>query len=127
VFSPPVTLMVLRRPEAELAITSIAGGLRARGRYGPGHLEISGKADGATVTARFEAPLADFVGLAYDNPAGGVKSCLNTKIATATVTISRKGSPTVKLRASRRAALELVSDSPTPERASASLTLRHDS
>jgi hypothetical protein len=114
IHSPPVTLLVLRRPGSELALTSLVGGLRARGRYGVGHLELSGKTEGATVTARFEAPLADFVGLAYDNPPGGVKSCLNTKIATATVTIEREGRPTESLRATRRAALELVSDEPSP-------------
>jgi hypothetical protein len=111
--SPPITLMVLRMPGSEIAITSLVGGLRARGRYGLGRLELAGHANGASVTALFEAPIADFVGLAYDNPPGGVKACLNTKIATCTVTVTRKGASKVTLRATRRAALELVSDEPT--------------
>ena len=110
VWTPPVTLFVLRGVGEEIRLTSLFAGGRARACYGLGELELSGRTGGAHVHARFTTPTADVTGLAYDNPPGGVKTCLNTKIATAVVTVSRKGVAPIELVATRRAALEILTD-----------------
>jgi len=84
---------------------------------------------GASVTWRFRfeteelrasgylaADLADFVTLTYLNPPGGTKRCLNSKIASASLTLVHKVGPrrgaVDDLFARRRAAFEILSDEP---------------
>ena len=49
-----------------------------------------------------------FVALPYDNPPGGIKTCLNTKLARARVTLARRDLPTVVLATKHRAAFEIL-------------------
>ena len=56
------------------------------------------------------AELSDFVALRYDNPPGGRKTCLNSKIASARVTLTRKGSAPVTLTTQSRAAFEILTE-----------------
>jgi hypothetical protein len=114
IWSPPITLFVLRAFGEELALTKLTAGLRAKAAYALGRFELSGVAGDALVRASFEAPVADLVGLAYDNPPGGAKTCINTKIASAKVTVTRRGSADLELVASRRAALEILTDETVP-------------
>src|SRR5262245_2301740 len=92
-WTPPLTLLVLRRGERELAIN----GLRLARRAG-GQVEFhqptlwwtfaTATADAGTrVEGRIEAPRSSFVGLEYANPPGGTKHCLNTKIGRCALTI----------------------------------------
>ena len=60
----------------------------------------------------FSAALDRFAALGYGNPFGGVKRCLNTKLADCTVSIER-GGVTRTLMAEGRALLEILDD---PER-----------
>lgn len=114
VWTPPMTPLVLRHRGEEIAVRSIRQALRAdatlagftwRFRAAGGGAEVEG-----TMTARPE----DFVGLRYDNPPGGDKHCLNTKIADCHLTVRRTHLGRVvsveTLRASRRAAFEILTE-----------------
>ena len=52
---------------------------------------------------------ASFVGLPYRNPPGGVKTCLNTKIAACELTL-KVGGVERTMRSASRAAFEILTD-----------------
>ena len=56
------------------------------------------------------AERADFVGLRYANPPGGIKQCLNSKIARAEVALRNADGSSETLISRRRAAFELLGD-----------------
>ncbi len=109
---PPLTPVVLRVDGRELSLNRPLQSLRARGRYDFFDWRIVSKARGVRVSIRFHAEGPDFVALRYDNPPGGAKICLNSKIARAQLTLRRAGATTV-LRSSR-AAFEILDDSAPP-------------
>jgi hypothetical protein len=89
--TPPLTLLVLRHGGREYALTSpLRARRRACGRFGYFTWDFASESDDVRITGRMEAPRSAFVGLAYANPPGGVKHCLNTKIAHCVVTIVDK-------------------------------------
>ncbi len=108
--TPWMTLMVLRHRGEEFALNSIVTALRAHGRYEPFGWSFSSRHGDASIEGRIEAPRDSFVGLPYDNPPGGRKTCLNTKIAGCTLTLRRKNKPDVTLRTKHRAAFEILTD-----------------
>jgi hypothetical protein len=56
----------------------------------------------------------DFVGLKYYNPPGGIKHCLNSKIASCNITVAYTGADGSNnedvLKTSSRAAFEILTD-----------------
>jgi hypothetical protein len=131
--SPWLTPVVLRHDGREHVVNSpldLARG-RSQGAYEPPH---DGAASGPKPRApaepftwrfsfdtgevegegRIEADREDFVGLAYANPPGGTKHCLNTKIATCTLSLRHTHGPArgrvEELVARRRAAFEILTD-----------------
>jgi hypothetical protein len=111
VWTPFMTLLVLRHEGAEWRLNGLLQSLRARGRFSyfdwrfrahDAQVEIEGR-----ITARREA----FVGLRYDNPPGGFKHCLNTKLASCVLTITDKRRNTSAIiETSNRAAFEILTD-----------------
>jgi hypothetical protein len=93
VWTPPLTLLVLRRGDRELAITGLRQARRADGQVSflrPDATSWWTFATGDATTrveGYIEAPRSSFVGLAYANPPGGTKHCLNTKIARCSLSI----------------------------------------
>ena len=74
------------------------------------HWTLSSRRRGVEVEARIWARREAFVGLAYRNPPGGVKTCLNSKIAACELTLRRPGKPALQLRSAARAAFEILTD-----------------
>ena len=62
------------------------------------------------IRASVDAEAEHFVALPYDNPPGGTKTCLNSKIASCSVTLSRRGRPDLRLHTANRAAFEILTD-----------------
>jgi len=62
------------------------------------------------IYGRIHAPASAFVGLSYQNPPGGEKTCLNTKLASAEITVQRRGRPSRTLITRHRAAFEILTD-----------------
>jgi hypothetical protein len=87
-WTPPITLLVLRHGGREHALTSIPTGLSATASVGPTSWTFSTRSKAISITGRIEAPADAFVLLEYPNPPGGTKYCLNTKLATCTLDIT---------------------------------------
>ncbi len=112
--TPPMTVLVLLLDGEELRFSSIPTALRARGRYAPFQWSFETGDRHTTITGTIAAPSWSFVALPYGNPPGGLKTCLNTKLARCNLTVERRGVPTRTLSTSSRAAFELLSDDPPP-------------
>ena len=111
-WTPPMSPVLLRLGGETLAWNGLGRALRARGRYAPYDWQIETSGPDGNLAVRISATAADFVALRYDNPPGGAKICLNSKIARAELTLRRRGTTTV-LRSSR-AAFEILDDTAPP-------------
>jgi hypothetical protein len=113
-WSPFVTLLVLRHAGEETALNALTLPRRTQGAFAPFDWWFRGATGTLRIAGRISAPSGAFVGLTYRNPPGGVKICLNSKIATAELTLARRaggkwGAPE-RLVARERAAFEILSD-----------------
>jgi hypothetical protein len=109
-WTPWLTIAALRIGGRELAFNSLA-------RAPFGHAHVDGlRWSFATANGRerlrvaFEAPRERFVGLRYLNPPGGVKICLNCKLARADAELVEADGTRVELHTADRAAFELLGD-----------------
>jgi hypothetical protein len=114
VWSPWLTTAVLRLGGEELQLNSLARAPLATATLEGLSWWYRTSAHGVTVEARFEAPPSRFVGLRYGNPPGGVKVCLNSKLARCELIVTQPGRPSRRLVTEHRAALELLSDEGHP-------------
>jgi hypothetical protein len=111
VWTPWMTVVVLRLEGREFALNSLGQALRARGRFDYFNWTFESRARDVRIQGRIQAPASAFVGLCYRNPPGGTKTCLNCKIASCEVVIEpRAGAPRI-LRTANRAAFEILTDS----------------
>jgi hypothetical protein len=114
IWTPFMTPAVLRHAGREHVANGPLALARARGEFGYFTWRFGFETDEVRVTGTIDAERDDFVGLAYANPPGGVKDCLNTKIASCALTIThRAGSErgrVEQLSARRRAAFEILTD-----------------
>lgn len=108
--TPWMTPIVLRHEGVEHRFNALGTTLRNHGRYGLFHADFSGASDEGTIEGHVEAPPDAFVGLPYDNPPGGRKTCLNTKIASSVLTFTPRGGAPVRLTTTSRAAFEILTD-----------------
>lgn len=124
ILTPPMTVLVLRLGEEELRLSSIPRALRARARYGARGDESEGtdgfewtfdsRSGDVRIEGTLSAPRSRFVALPYGNPPGGLKTCLNSKLARCTLVVSRAGKGTRTLHTASRAAFEILSDDAPP-------------
>lgn len=108
--TPSMTLVVLRIGAREYALNSLAQSVRTRASVDFFKLEIDARAGDVRITVSMSAPRYAFAGLAYDNPPGGVKTCLNSKLAACELTIEQRGQPTRSYSTRHRAAFEILTD-----------------
>jgi len=109
-WTPRMSLVVLRTEGQEYALNSLGGALRAQGRFDFFDWRIASATADARIAVHIHAPRASFVGLRYDNPPGGSKTCLNTKLAACELTLERPGRPPRTLTTKHRAAFEILTD-----------------
>jgi hypothetical protein len=109
-WTPRLTLLVLRVDGREYRLNSPATALRATGEYAPFSWTLETQNDEVRIAGRIHAPANAFVGLTYDNPPGGSKTCLNTKLAAAEITVHRTGAAPIALMTQHRAAFEILTD-----------------
>jgi hypothetical protein len=111
IWSKLITPLVLRHAGKEFACNSLWQGLRARASYDYFHWRFASKNKSAQIEGEIRAPREAFVGLRYYNPPGGVKYCLNSKIASCTLHVTDFSTGrTETLRAANRAAFEILTD-----------------
>jgi hypothetical protein len=108
--SPPLSLIVLRAEGEEFALNSLAQAVRARAHYDFFDWRIESRSSRVCVSLHFHATQASFVGLKYDNPPGGSKICLNTKLAGCELTLVRAGLPPRTFTTKHRAAFEILTE-----------------
>lgn len=111
-WTPWMSPVVLRLRGETLAWNGLWRTVRARGHYEPYDWRIETASEAGSIDVRIRAEPSEFVALRYDNPPGGAKICLNSKIARCEVTL-RRGGQTIALHSSR-AAFEIVDDRAPP-------------
>ncbi len=109
IWTPFMSPFVLRLPGRTLALNALGRAVRARGRFRPFQWTIETGDRDCEVSMRMSAPASEFVALRYGNPPGGIKTCLNSKVARCEVTVKVSGEPTRTLTSSR-AAFEILTD-----------------
>lgn len=109
-WSPRLSFAVLRDEGQEIALNGLVQAMRASGRYDFFTWVIDAQTAEVRLHGRIHAPASAFVGLAYRNPPGGTKTCLNTKLASAEITVERRGQAARTLRTMHRAAFEILTD-----------------
>ncbi len=110
VWTPRLTLAVLRYRGHEYALNSLHQGVRAKGSFGFYEWSAATRDRDIGISARFEGQAATFAVLSYRNPPGGVKTCHNSKLASCRVRIERKGQAPRELATENRAAFEIITD-----------------
>jgi hypothetical protein len=107
-WTPRMSPVLLRLGGETLAWNGLGRAIRARGRYAPYDWRIETSGPSGELAIHISAAASDFVALRYDNPPGGAKICLNSKIARCELVL-RRGGTTTTLRSSR-AAFEILDD-----------------
>lgn len=110
VMTPRLTPLVLRHEGEEIRLGGLGTALRAHGEYRFFCWDFETRGEGVAIRGRIEADRGAFVGLPYDNPPGGRKTCLNSKLARCELVLERAGRPKVTLRTAHRAAFEILTD-----------------
>jgi hypothetical protein len=111
-WTPPMTVLVLRLEDREICMNSLTQAFRARGEFDFPSWRFESRAPDLRVSGTVHAPKSLFVGLAYNNPPGGAKTCLNTKLAACELTVEEVGRPPRMLSTKHRAAFEILSERP---------------
>jgi hypothetical protein len=109
-WTPRLTLLVLRDGDEEIALNGLWQAARAHGDYDFFTWTLDSRGPQARLHGRIAAPAAVFVGLDYLNPPGGSKTCLNSKLASAEFTLERPGRPAKTFVTHSRAAFEILTD-----------------
>jgi hypothetical protein len=109
-WTPWFTLMVLRHEGQEYRLNSLRGAVRAKGSYEFFDWNFDAKRKGLRIQGGITATPQQFVGLPYGNPPGGVKTCLNSKIAACRITLTRPDGSEVRLATKNRAAFEILTE-----------------
>ncbi len=110
-WTPYLTPLVLRHKGEEIALNGFLQMFRARGRFDYFTWTFRSETDAVRLEGTLSAPREAFIGLNYYNPPGGGKHCLNTKIASCEIRVTRKGdTATETLSTLNRAAFEILTD-----------------
>jgi hypothetical protein len=110
VWSPRLTVVVLRDEGREFALNGLIQAVRATGRVDAFTWRIDTETPEVHISGCIQASASAFVGLRYRNPPGGDKTCLNTKLASAEITVKTRGAPPRTLTTRHRAAFEILTD-----------------
>lgn len=108
--TPWLTLLVLRVDGDEFALNTLMQALRAHGSFDFFTWHFDSRAGDVRIHGRISAPASSFAGLRYDNPPGGWKTCLNTKLAGCELSLEKEGLPPRTLTTRHRAAFEILTD-----------------
>lgn len=109
-WTPPLTLLVLREGEREYRLNALPGAFRAKGKWRYFEWHFDARRDGVRLSGCIRAQAADFIGLTYYNPPGGSHTCLNSKIAACELTLETPRRSPRHFRTESRAAFEILTD-----------------
>ncbi len=109
-WTPWITPLVLRHHGREHRLNGLWRSLRARASVQGFEWRFDASDDVLRVQGRVSADAADFVGLRYANPPGGIKHCLNSKIARCELQLDYAAGARESLLSARRCAFEILTD-----------------
>lgn len=113
VWTPFMTLMVLRHKGREFRLNGILLALKANGKFDNLNWNFSSELNDVRIEGTINAEKDIFAELKYYNPPGGTKKCLNSKIASCKIKVNyknEKGEMTeALLETGNRAAFEILS------------------
>jgi hypothetical protein len=110
-WTPIITLIVLRHNGEELRLNGLLQGIRADSAFEYFRWSFRSATGSVRVDGHISAPREAFVGLAYRNPPGGTKHCLNSKLAACKLRVSHAGAGAAQTLSTRhRAAFEILTD-----------------
>ena len=110
-WTPYMTLAVLRHDGQEFALNSLFQSLRAKGSFEYFSWNFKSETKEIGLEGSISAPSKAFVGLNYYNPPGGNKYCLNTKIASCQLILKDKRTGKQEILVTNsRAAFEILTD-----------------
>jgi len=113
-YTPKLSPVVLRLGDEELRFSTLHRALRARASYEPFWWLIRTRNRDAELEVELRAAPGRFIALSYDNPPGGQKICLNSKLAACRVRLRRRGRAPLVLETQHRAAFEILRDQSVP-------------
>lgn len=109
--SPSLTGVALRIDDIDYRYSSLYQLLKSKAHYQLFDWSFQTGDNDTEITGRiFTDNLDHIVRLTYKNPPGGLKTCLNTKLATCKLSVSRRGQKTITLLTQNRAAIEFLFD-----------------
>ncbi len=107
ILTPQVTVAVLQLDGRRLALNGLGRGLMATAHVEGFAWKFSTSAGGVKIDVALDAPPERFAALRYRNPPGGLKACLNSKIARCTLTV-HEGGASRTFTSANRAAFEIL-------------------
>ncbi len=108
--SPRLSIAVLRVDGEDYLFNRLGTAIRARAQYRPFDWQLSSHQDGCRLDIAIAAPAQSFAALTYYNPPAGSKTCLNSKIASCQVQLTRPNKPDLMLTSRHGAAFEILTD-----------------
>lgn len=113
-WTPTLTPVVLRLRGKDHSFVRLLDAAKTRGKFRYFDWTFGAENNEVTIAGRISAPKDAFVGLTYYNPPGGIKHCLNSKLASCEVRVTDKSSGRQEvLTARHRAAFEILTDDRT--------------
>jgi len=113
-WTPYLTPLVLRHQGEDIALNGLWQMFRARAAFHCFTWNFRSETDALCLEGAITAPGGAFIGLNYSNPPGGSKHCLNTKIASCRLKVTRKrkgaAAAVEVLSTAHRAAFEILTD-----------------
>ena len=113
--TPTISPIVLRHEGREFRFDRLRTAIGAKASYAPFRWTFASEADGTRIDGVIEAASSAFTALLYDNPPGGRKVCLNSKLASCTVKVSGRDLAPFTLTTRHRAAFEMLRDTRHPD------------
>lgn len=110
VWTPKMTVMALRLDGEDHHLSSIPQSLKAKGSYEYFRWKFHSANRDLSIQGTLTGERSSFIALPYKNPPGGVKTCLNSKIARCELRVTKNGQPPRRLVSENRAAFEIGTD-----------------
>lgn len=111
-WTPHLSLAVLRLGDRTLYFNQLSRAIRNQGTYDFQTWDLLCNNGQERLSIRIEAVPGQTAALHYKNPPGGIKTCLNTKLAACSVHLERPDHPPLELQSTSGAAFEILTDKP---------------
>ena len=111
-WTPHLTSLVLRLGDDDYAFNTVSSFLRNKGSFAGWRWSFAGVSDRLRLEGEMIGDPKHFAALEYRNPPGGIKRCLNSKIARCELRLAFPDGGKRTLVSSCRAAFEILGDPP---------------